>query len=252
MKRLKVMLVDDEVTIIEGFKRLFDWEACGCEVVCEANDGMMAVNQAKIYQPDIIVMDINIPIISGLDAIRVIKQHSLNSAFIVVTGYDEFEYCREALRLQIADYILKPVDFTEFKKVVEDIKLKLIHKTPQIQEEAVQNESYGKLIFRVTSYIQNHLSEDISLQTLSDEFHLNSAYISQMFKNETGVKYHSYLTQIRINKAKSLLTATQNSITEIAAEVGFNDYRTFTKVFKATEGVLPSQYRGQTIHTHKK
>ena len=67
---LKVMLVDDEVTILEGFKRLFDWKAYGCEVVCEALDGVMAVNQAKLYQPDIIIMDINIPVMSGLEALR--------------------------------------------------------------------------------------------------------------------------------------------------------------------------------------
>ena len=95
---LKVMLVDDEVTILEGFKRLFDWKAYGCEIVCEAYDGVMAVNLAKTYKPDIIIMDINIPVMSGLDALRMIRSHNENCACIIVSGYDEFEYCREALQ----------------------------------------------------------------------------------------------------------------------------------------------------------
>ena len=83
---LKVMLVDDEVTILEGFKRLFDWKAYGCEVVCEALDGVMAVNQAKLYQPDIIIMDINIPVMSGLEALRVIRDQNGECACVILPG----------------------------------------------------------------------------------------------------------------------------------------------------------------------
>ena len=181
---LKVMLVDDEVTILEGFKRLFDWKAYGCEVVCEALDGVMAVNQAKLYQPDIIIMDINIPVMSGLEALRVIRDQNGECACVIVSGYDEFEYCREALRLQIMDYILKPVDFGEFGKVIERIKLKLIqNKCPQTGLCA------EKPVYQLAAYLQEHLSEDITLQTLADEFHLNPSYISQLFKNELGMKF---------------------------------------------------------------
>ena len=125
MRKLKVMLVDDEVIILEGFRKLFDWELYGCEIVCEATDGMMAVNCAKTYKPDIVVMDINIPIISGLEAIRIIQEHRPDTAYIVVSGYDEFSYCRDALRLQVADYILKPVNSVELINIFTKLKIKL-------------------------------------------------------------------------------------------------------------------------------
>ena len=224
---LKVMLVDDEVTILEGFKRLFDWKAYGCEVVCEAWDGVMAVNQAKIYRPDIIVMDINIPIMSGLEALRVIRDQNGECACIIVSGYDEFAYCREALRLRITDYILKPVDFSEFGRVIEAIKLKLI------ENRCPQEGSCGeKPVFQLAAYLQEHLAEDITLLTLSEEFHMNPSYISQLFKNELGM-----------DKARTLLASTGKSITEIAGETGFRDYRVFTKVFKSAEGVSPTAFR---------
>lgn len=235
---LKVMLVDDEVTILEGFKRLFDWEAHGCEVVCEACDGVMAVNQARACQPDIIIMDINIPIISGLEALRLIREQNKECACVIVSGYDEFEYCREALRLQITDYILKPVDFDDFGRVIENIKLKLIQSRCRNQDE-----SEDKLIFQLAAWLSEHLAEDITLQSLAEEFHMNSSYISQLFKNELGMKYHDYLTKLRMDRAKALLVSTGKSISEIAGEVGFRDYRVFTKVFKSIEGESPSTYR---------
>lgn len=235
---LKVMLVDDEVTILEGFKRLFDWEAHGCKVVCEAYDGVMAVNQARACQPDIVIMDINIPIMSGLEAIRLIREQNTECACVIVSGYDEFAYCREALRLQITDYILKPVDFGEFGKVIENIKLKLIQNKCQNMDE-----SEDKLIFQLAAWLQKHMAEDITLQSLAEEFHLNSSYISQLFKNELGMKYHDYLTKLRMDRAKTLLASTGKSISEVSGEVGFRDYRVFTKVFKSVEGESPSAFR---------
>lgn len=239
---LKVMLVDDEVTILEGFKRLFDWKAYGCEIVCEAYDGVMAVNLAKTYKPDIIIMDINIPVMSGLDALRMIRSHNENCACIIVSGYDEFEYCREALRLQITDYILKPVDFREFGKVIDAVKLNLIR-----EKQPAAEEKDNKPVFQLAAYLQQHLSEDITLQSLADEFHMNPSYISQLFKNELGMKYHDYLTRLRIDKAKTLLAATRKSICEISGEAGFHDYRVFTKVFKSMEGESPSAYRNRFL-----
>ena len=243
MRKLKVMLVDDEVIILEGFRKLFDWGLYGCEIVCEATDGMMAVNYAKTYKPDIVVMDINIPIISGLEAIRIIQEHRPDTAYNVVSGYDEFSYCREALRLQVADYILKPVNFAGFGKVIEDLKVKLLHEKMEKEKQKLTPDSDNRLIYRMTEYLQDHLSEDISLQILSDEFYLNSAYISRIFKNETGVNYHAYLTRLRMERAKKLLLTTDESIAKIALQVGFQDYRTFTKVFKNEVGELPSVYR---------
>ena len=81
------------------------------------------------------------------------------------------------------------------------------------------------------------------MNVLADEFHLSPAYISQLFKNEILVNFSSYLTSIRMEKAKKLLIATSLSIGEISVQCGYGDYRVFTKAFKKTEGCTPSQYR---------
>ena len=191
MKKLRVLLVDDEIMIREGFKKLFDWEAHECVIVGEAADGMEAITKIDEEQPDIVIMDINIPIINGLKVIQLSRVKYPSMAFAIVSGYDDFSYCREALRLQITDYIL----------------------------------------------------EDVSLHILSEEFHLNSQYISQLFRNEIEVNFLTYLTNIRMEHAKKLLLSSSLSIAEVSEQSGYGDYRVFTKVFKKSEGITPSQYR---------
>lgn len=241
MKKLKVLLVDDEIIIREGFKRLFDWEEHNCEVVGEAADGLEALGKIDSLLPDIVIMDINIPIMNGLKVIQCSRMKHPSTAFIIVSGYDDFSYCQQALRMQITDYILKPVNYEEFGSCIDNLKVSLYNQ--RIEESKAENEPEERLIVGITKYIQEHLADDISLSSLADEFHLNPQYISQLFKNEIGVGFLAYLTNIRVEKAKKLLLTTALPITEIAELSGFSDYRVFTKVFKRSENVTPSQYR---------
>lgn len=239
MKKLRVLLVDDEIMIREGFKKLFDWEAHECVVVGEAADGMEAITKIDEEQPDIVIMDINIPIINGLKVIQLSRVKYPSMAFVIVSGYDDFSYCREALRLQITDYILKPVNYEKFGSCIDQLKISLYNN--EVKEKPVVKKE--RVITGITKYMQEHLSEDVSLHILSEEFHLNSQYISQLFKNEIGVNFLTYLTNIRMEHAKKLLLSSSLSIAEVSEQSGYGDYRVFTKVFKKSEGITPSQYR---------
>lgn len=239
MKRLRVLLVDDEIMIREGFKKLFDWEKHDCEVVGEAADGMEALAQIHALIPDIVIMDINIPIMSGLKVIQMSRMQYPNMKFVIVSGYDDFSYCREAFRMQITDYILKPVNYDEFGICIDNLRISMFESrtrtVPAMQEEP--------LIISIARYIQEHLEEEISLTVLSEKFHLSAQYISQLFRSEIGVNFLAYLTNMRMEQAKKLLLSTPLSIAEISAKSGYSDYRIFTKTFKRVEGVTPSQFR---------
>ena len=241
MKKLRVLLVDDEIMIREGFKRLFDWEAHDCEVVGEAADGMEALTQIDLSHPDIVIMDINIPFMNGLKVIQLSRIKHPDIAFVIVSGYDDFSYCREALRLQITDYILKPVNYGEFGTCIDNLKISLFERRVSTEEEPEKQDE--RTITGITKYLQEHLEEEMSLAILSEEFHLNAQYISQLFKNEIGVNFLTYLTNIRMEKAKKLLLSTALSVAEVAERSGYGDYRVFTKVFKKNEGITPSQFR---------
>ena len=247
MKKLRVLLVDDEIMIREGFKRLFDWEAHDCEVVGEAADGMEALAKIDTLCPDIVIMDINMPIMNGLKVIQLSRIKHPDTAFVIVSGYDDFSYCREALRLQITDYILKPVNYEEFGTCIDNLKISLFDQRVSSASESEKQEE--RTITGITRYLQEHLAEDLSLTVLADEFHLNPQYIIQLFKSEIGVNFLSYLTNIRMEKAKKLLLSTSLPIADVADQAGYGDYRVFTKVFKKSEGITPSQYRRDFLET---
>ena len=241
MKKLSVLLVDDEIMIREGFKRLFDWADHGCEVVDEAADGMEALAKIDSLHPDIVIMDINIPIMNGLKVIQTARIKHPKTAFVIVSGYDDFAFCQQALRLQITDYILKPVNYEEFGTCIDNLKISLFEQ--KVSDSSEPDQQDERTITSITRYLQEHLAEDISLSVLAEEFHLSSQYISQLFKSEIGVNFLAYLTNIRMEKAKKLLLSTSLSISEVSERSGYGDYRVFTKVFKKSEGITPSQYR---------
>lgn len=170
-------------------------------MVDEAADGMEALEKIDSLRPDIAVMDINIPIINELKVIQMSRFKHPDTAFVIVSGYDDFSYCREALRLQITDYILKPVNYEEFGTCIENLKIALFQRQSPKQEEQQEE----RIIYGITRYLQDHLAEEISLSVLAEEFHLNPQYISQMFKSEIGVNFLTYLTNIRMEKTKKLL-----------------------------------------------
>lgn len=202
--------------------------------------GVTALSQMEELKPDIVVMDINIPLMNGLKVISLRRMRSETTAFVIVSGYDDFAYCREALKLQITDYLLKPVDYEEFGACIDPLRIALFEKGAARADTIGEGE---KTIWSLTRYLQEHLSEEISLNLLADVFHLNPQYIGQLFKNEIGVNFLSYLTNIRMERAKKLLVSTDLPVSEVAQRSGYADYRVFTKAFKKAEGVTPSQYR---------
>lgn len=103
MGELKVLLVDDEITILEGFRELFDWESWGCELVGEAMDGVSAIHMADTKEPDLVIIDINLPILNGIEVVKTLQRRHARMQFVIVSGYDDFKYCQEALRLNVLD-----------------------------------------------------------------------------------------------------------------------------------------------------
>ena len=239
MKKLNVLLVDDEIIIRQGFIKLFDWQAHDCQVIGQASDGLEALSKIDELKPDIVIMDINIPIMNGLKVIELSRIKHPDTAFVIVSGYDDFSYCRQALKLKITDYILKPVNYEEFGNCIDNLKISLF----ESKKENKDSQKKDRMIVSITKYLQNHLQEDVSLNVLAQEFHLNAQYISQLFKSEIGVGFLTYLTNIRIEHAKKLLLSTDDAISDISDQCGYNDYRVFTKVFKKKEGITPSQFR---------
>jgi two-component system response regulator YesN len=110
----KVLLVDDEVYVRKGLLELIQWESLKFSIVGEANNGAEALDMMEQLEPDLVITDIRMPILDGLDLIRSVNEHAgLDSIFIIISGFHDFKYAQQALRYGVHDYILKPIDEEE-------------------------------------------------------------------------------------------------------------------------------------------
>lgn len=205
-------------------------------------NGVSAINMAETLHPDIIIMDINIPLINGIQALKTIRENDTRVHFIVVTGYDDFQYCREALRVSTDDYILKPVDYENFGEVIQKTVYRIEKDADLSQSENNTSKDAGSMS-EIMDWIMSHYAEDVSLQRIAELFNMNSSYISQMFKEKLGINYYAFLKQLRIEKANQLLHNTNLSVSQIAERVGYGDYRSFSRVYHEIMGHSPSDER---------
>ncbi|WDF51631.1 helix-turn-helix domain-containing protein [Paenibacillus sp. KACC 21273] len=121
----KVMLVDDEMIIREGLKTRIDWQAYGFELAGDYANGLEAQTAIVADPPDLIISDICMPFVDGLELAEFVHHHYPDIKMIILTGFDEFEYARRAIRLKVSDFILKPVTAKEIRELLKQIKLEM-------------------------------------------------------------------------------------------------------------------------------
>ena len=114
----KVVIVDDEYIAAEGLVRLVDWKEYDLEVACIAHDGVSALSAILDVKPDIVFTDIRMPGLSGLDLIQAAKSRLPRTVFVIISGYNDFEYIRKAIRLSVFDYLDKPITVEKVTEIL--------------------------------------------------------------------------------------------------------------------------------------
>jgi two-component system response regulator YesN len=238
----KLLIADDEAferkVIRFILKKLFS----NIEIVADAKTGDEAIVLSQKYKPHIIIMDIKMPEKDGLEAQQAIYQFLPNVKTIILTAYDNFSFAQNAIKLRVADYILKPVKPNELNESINKVISQL--KTENITSlDSVNLSSDKDSIHKAIKYINKNFNKNISLESVSEIVHLNPQYFSRYFKNNTGLNFVEYVSKIRIKEAKRLLVNTDKSISGISLDVGYIDSSYFTKVFIKYEGISPHKYR---------
>lgn len=129
---VKVLIVDDEINIRNGIKKSIPWDEFGMEVIGEADDGEKAITIYNEHTPDIIVLDINMSGMNGMEVARYIRVHSQETQIIFLTGYDDFQKVKEAVTLHASDYLLKPVAFSELVQALQKAAVQVMMTQRQI------------------------------------------------------------------------------------------------------------------------
>lgn len=242
-----VLIVDDEPLVRRGIRTFVDFEQLNIDEVYEAADGEQALALFRAHDIHIVLADINMPKLNGLDFAKVVKSEKTDTCIALITGYDYFDYAVTALKAGVDDYILKPVSKDDIQgllvKLVEtyDTRYKQKQMMKVQPEQVIDEASYkGQLV----TLIQAHLADpEFSLTTAAQQIGLSSGYLSGVFKKAFGMPFQAYVLNARLEQAKLLLLTTNMKNYEVAEAVGFEDASYFSSRFKKQYGMSPKQYK---------
>jgi two-component system response regulator YesN len=238
---MKILIVDDEPAVLEGMKIMMDWNSLRIDEIVTLKNGKEVIDSIHLIEPDLILTDINMPVISGLEMIAVLRNNGHTMPIIILSGYDTFEYAKKALQYDVLDYVLKPIDEDELYKSLE----KAVERIEALKDDVKVILPEDSMAYKIVYYMNHHYNEPMRLKTLAEEFHLTPAYLGQIIKKSTGLLFNDYLTQLRMDAAKEYLKSTEMMVYEIALKCGFKDTDYFTKKFALVIGTPPMNYRNQ-------
>lgn len=257
---MRLLIADDEKNIRNGLLSL-PWNTIGIQKVYQAENGLEALKILEEKQIDIVISDIKMPGLSGLELAEFVQKNSLDTAVVLLTGFSEFEYAQKALRNGVLDYMLKPLRPRDIlatvlraKETLEKRRYK--EKVVEHYEGAVSSRDYQEQIswhFRgvneqameILKDMAQNFSQGVSLNSLAEKYHYSVAYLSRMIKKETGFSFSEILNSIRLAQAAELLQKDCRKISMAGEMAGFSDQKYFSQVFKKAFGVSPGEFRKQ-------
>lgn len=240
--KAKLLIAEDEETVRRGIVGYIGARSQRIGTIYEAEDGRAALELIIRHQPDLMLIDIQMPYKTGLEVIREAKEAGVCPRSVILSGYDAFSYAQQALRYGVADYLLKPCRPQELLEKLESL-LEDPDEAAQWRDEKPMN----RLVYVATQHVQAHYMDSISLSDTAAYVGISAPYLSSLFTQELGVGFSDYLNRVRIERACAYLYDPGIKTYEVASKVGYNNEKYFTRQFKKQMGVSPSAYRKTAV-----
>jgi two-component system, response regulator YesN len=265
----KVLLVDDERIILQGISNVIEWGSLGTILAGTARNGKEAYDFIVRERPDIVISDIKMPGMDGLQLVSKTYENMPATRFILLSGFGEFDFARTAMKYGVKHYLLKPCNENQIMDALKDLTNELnqrkqmnayLEKMSTLiggdsvkgMNDTLRNDHQNKnkhsaVIRKVIEIIDQHLSNpELSLNGVASQMlYMNADYLGKLFKKETGERFSNYVTKERVKKAMEHIELTGDvKIFELADMFGFGDNpQYFSQVFKKHTGFTPSEYR---------
>lgn len=238
----KVMIADDENYMLEAMEKLINWEKMDCCLVYKATNGQELLEQIKNNPPDIVITDIKMPAVNGIEVAKYIYEQGLSTKVIILTAYAEFQFAQEAIQYDVCGYIIK----TSVIEILPGMIQKAIGKLSVSGEprKEIKDGYSDDILGRLQRYISKHYTEKLNLGQISGELHCNGSYLSRLYKTKTGQNLFDVINKMKLDKAKEYISQGRR-IYEVAQLVGFDDVSYFSRVFRKYEGCSPREYEKQ-------
>ena len=244
---MNVLVIDDEYYIVQGIINNLDKEELGIDEVYAAYSAQQGRQILQSKQVDILLVDVEMPIETGLELLEWMRQNHYRTTTIVISGHQRFDYAQAAILYHCFHYLLKPISKTtlnhEVGRAIRFVQYK--DSTPILSPEEPVDSKESEFVVNIRKYISEHFSDpQLSRTSIAVAMHMNPDYLSYCFHKDFNKTLTTYITEFRIDHAKYLLRNSKFSVVEICEQCGYSNIPYFYKQFKKLTGITPQQYRG--------
>lgn len=236
---MKLLIAEDEDMIRNGMEKYIRLHTDRFEQIYLARNGQEAIDIIFEKRPEMMLLDIQMPGKDGIDVMKEAKEAEILPAKIILSGYEEFKYAQQALYYGARCYLLKPSRSSDILRQITEIADEIAGVTREHEEE----DTRSGIAARAKEYVDEHYSEELTLQRVADAIGISPGYLSTSFSQFCGKGFVDYLNQVRIEHACAYLRLKYFKTYEIAYKVGYKDEKYFTRVFKKVMGVPPNEYK---------
>jgi two-component system, response regulator YesN len=247
-----IVVAEDEELILNNTVKKINSLNMGFTVVKAAQDGKEALEYIDKLSPDVLITDIHMPVLDGLELIKQVYSKYPHILKVVISGYDDFKYAQQAMKYEVKEYLLKPLKKEILVETLSRIRICLDARKKLLKHNVLQltdNHTYSpeEIAHMVEHFIKENYMQEINFDLIAQNFKFNSSYLSKIFTKYIGENPSKYLIALRINKAKHLLITERDlAVKEIGELVGYPDQFHFSHKFKALTGRSPLNYREES------
>lgn len=248
MNPIHIVVAEDEPLLLRTLVHQIEGTDEVFRVILAATDGHSVLHFFENSQvPDAIITDIHMPVMNGLDLIKSVDRTYPKVKKVIISGYDEFEYAQQALRMNVHDYLLKPVKKRELDNLLAKLKMTIESERAALKSPSLltnRQHSPEEIVKAAAAFIKDNYSRELSLEELARQFNMNGPHLSKLFSKYIGESPSRYIMSLRMNEAKHLLSLKKElSVKEVGAAVGYPDPFYFSRMFKQHNGMTPTEYK---------
>lgn len=244
-----LLFVDDDVLFLRALTTQLDYPMLGYDRVLTATSGNRAI-QILLREPvDVMVCDIEMPEKNGMELAHYVVEQNLRIVLLLLTCHSSFDYAKEAIGLDVFDYLLKPIRMDVLQerltKALQKKKEKdwLVEYRQEMSELPAAGEN--ETVRRIREYIENNIHTELTREQLGHALFMNPDYLARVFREKKGISLNDYIRTRRISRAKRLLRETNQPLSDICSMVGYAYNSYFFNNFKKATGLSPKEYRNQ-------
>lgn len=246
---MKIIVAENEQRAREGICKLIESISGDFLVVAKASNGETALELVEQLAPDVVFTDIKMPYMDGIELIKEVRARNIDTEFVVLSAYADFQMAQQCISLDVTEYLLKPLTKSELETVLARLSARIKGQRVYLAKGSAENSSLRSkypdahpMVLKSLDIIEKRYNSKITQTDLAEKLGISPQYFSYIFSKHVGEGFATFLKKYRIRQAMELLGKGEADKNEVAYQVGFSDIKYFYKVFKEVSGKNFSEY----------